>query len=85
MKRLAKPILALALMASMTAITVDSAEARGGRRFGGGIAAGLVAGALIGSYAYRPYYYSSPACYRGPLRCRWEHGYERCWRPLICD
>jgi len=93
-KKFVKPILALALVAATTAATVDSAEARG-RRFVGGLAAGLIAGGLIGAYSYRPYsyygydrsyYYSSgPYCYKGALRCRWHDGYERCWRPTICE
>ena len=105
MRSIAKPLVALALITSSAALPVDSAEAggRGRGRFYGGLGAGLVAGGIIGAYAYRPYYsgpyytgpygYSGPAyyagpgpsCYRGALRCRWVDGYERCWRPTICD
>ena len=103
MSSFAKPLVALALITSTAAFPGESAEAGGRGRFYGGLGAGLVAGGIIGAYAYRPYYsgpyytgpysYSGPAyyagpgpyCYKGALRCRWVDGYERCWRPTICD
>ena len=89
MSSFAKPLVALALITSTTAFPGDSAEAGGRGRFYGGLGAGLVAGGIIGAYAYRPYYsgpyytgpysYSGPAYYAGPgpycyiIRARSRH------------
>jgi hypothetical protein len=73
--------LAAVLAVGAIAASHQPAEARrGGGLIVGGIAAGLVAGAIIGSRAYAApgyYSYSSNGCYRGPRQCGYTA--QRCY------
>lgn len=80
MKKLMSLTAALAMLFSVFVVTSEQAEARRG---GGGLAAGLAVGAILGlgiAGAYAgPRYYGGPAyyadqppgCYRGPRQCGW--------------
>jgi hypothetical protein len=73
--------LAAAVVLSAGAPTSTPAEAGRGGRVAAGLFAGLVAGSILGGYAYaRPRYvygytgygaYDGPRCYRGPRQCDW--------------
>jgi hypothetical protein len=79
-KKLMSLTAALLMLFSVFVVTSEQAEARRG---GGGLAAGLAVGALLGlgiAGAYAgPRYYGGPAyygdvgpgCYRGPRQCGW--------------
>ena len=83
--KLTSLMLAGILAFAAVGVTPQPAEAyrRGGAGIGLGIAAGIIAGAAIGSYAYGapPYYRYSRnyaydnGCYSGPRQCRREGGY----------
>lgn len=79
-KKLTNVALAGMLCATALVSTPAPAEARGGRIVGG-LAAGIIAGTVLGAYAYgapRYYSYSSgPRCYRGPRQCDWAG--RSCW------
>ena len=91
---------ALIASTAALSVTSAEARDRG-RFYGGlatGFVAGGILGAYAyrpyysgpyytGSYYSGPTYYAGPGpyCYKGALRCRWVEGYERCWRPTICD
>lgn len=96
MKKLLHATAVLALVAAASVASVAPAEARGGR-----VAAGVVAGTLLGlgiagAYARDRDDYS---CYEGRRRCevvgqrchynRWGEYHcrddVRCWRPRHCD
>jgi hypothetical protein len=83
MKKLTSLAMAGALMTATVAVSTSQAEAYSGRRLGGGIAAGIIAGTVLGAYAYGgPRYhsynsYSEPACYKGPRQCDWAG--RSCW------
>lgn len=73
-KKLMSVLAALALLFSVFVVTSDQAEARRG----GGLAAGLAFGTILGlgiagAYAGPRYYYADtpPGCYRGPRQCGW--------------
>jgi hypothetical protein len=89
-----RPILSLALATAVVAAssipTATTAEAGRGGRIALGIAGGIIAGSILGGYAYaRPRYvygysgydsYDGPRCYRGPRQCDWSGrrcGYDR--------
>ena len=77
-KKLMSVGLALALTLGAVATAPQPAEARRGGGLGLGIAAGIIAGAAIGSYAYgypryyrySRYYVADGGCYLGPRQCR---------------
>ena len=72
--------LAAVIAVGAIAASPQPAEARRGGLIDGGIAAGLVAGAIIGSRAYAApgyYSYSSNGCYRGPRQCGYTS--QRCY------
>jgi hypothetical protein len=80
-RKIASLVLALAVVLGSSAATVQPAEAH---RRGGGIAAGLAVGTLLGlgiagAYAGPRYYGydSGPGCYRGPRQCGWVG--RSCW------
>ena len=85
LKKMMSLMLAGLLAFAAIGSTAEPAEARrGGAALGLGIAAGIIAGAAIGGYAYAhpPYYrysryYSAydNGCYAGPRQCRREGGY----------
>jgi hypothetical protein len=99
-KKLIHAALALTLAIGVGFASVQPVEARGGRTAAivGGTILGL---GLLGAYAEgreRTYYRES--CYQGPPQCRWvegpcyynsrgdyicRRGYEKCYRPTICD
>jgi hypothetical protein len=78
-----KTLTRVALVAALAAgtMTAQTGQAEARRGFGYGIAAGVVAGSVLGAYAYgapRYYSYSSgPACYKGPRQCDWAG--RSCW------
>jgi len=72
----------LAALSLVLALMLNAAQpAEAGR--GGGIAAGLAVGTLLGlgiagAYAGPHYYYpAGPGCYRGPRQCDWVG--RSCW------
>jgi hypothetical protein len=79
-KKIAHALLALTVVLALGAAASQPAEAH---RRGGGVAAGLAIGTLLGlgiagaagsrSYAYDV----PPGCYRGPRECRWVG--RSCW------
>jgi hypothetical protein len=78
LKKLMQSAAALTLVLGLAAATSQQADAH---RRGGGVAAGLAIGTILGlgiAGAYAgPRYYDGPACYPGPRQC----GYvgRRCW------
>lgn len=83
-RKITSLVLAVALAVGIVAASHSDAEAR--RGIGYGIAAGVIAGTVLGAYAYgsrayaSPYYYSygpGPACYKGPRQCGWSG--RSCW------
>lgn len=84
-RKLMSLLAASAMLFSVFVLTSEQAEARRG----GGLAAGLAVGAILGlgiAGAYAgPRYYGGPAnyadvppgCYRGPRQCGWAG--RRCW------
>lgn len=89
-RKIASVLVAAIIGFGAIATTSSNAEAR--RGIGYGIAAGVVAGTLLGAYAYAPrayaspYYYSyagEPACYKGPLRCAYTG--RSCWYDRFGD
>jgi hypothetical protein len=71
----------LALVAGLFAASTEQADAYGRGR-GGGVAAGLAVGTILGlgiagAYAGPRYYHDEPGCYPGPRQC----GYvgRSCW------
>jgi hypothetical protein len=89
LKKLTQIGLAAALAVGAVGSAPQPAEARRGGLIVGGIAAGLVAGAIIGSRAYAaPGYYgysysSGPGCYRGPRQCGYTS--QRCYHNRYGD
>ena len=78
MKKVMLSVAALALAAGMFAATTQEAEARRG----GGVAAGLAIGTILGlgiagAYAGPRYYDDGPRCYRGPREC--DYVGRSCW------
>ncbi len=94
MKKLLHATAALALVAAAAVTPVAPAEARGGR-----VAAGVVAGTIIGLGIAGAYARDRDYCYEGRRRCevvgqrchynRWGEYVcrddVRCWRPRHCD
>lgn len=91
MKKIVSVLAAIAMLAGVLAVTSDDAQAYG-RRGGGGVAAGVAIGTILGlgiagAYAGQRYYgpgpgpayYADvpPGCYRGPRQCGWSG--RRCW------
>jgi len=81
LKKLTSIVLAGLIVAATLGASSQTAEARGGRIIGG-IAAGIIAGTLLSTYAHaHPRYYSyrsyAPSCYKGPRQCDWAGG--GCW------
>jgi hypothetical protein len=80
MKKIMHAAAASALVLGVVAATVQPAEAH---RRGGGVAAGVAIGTILGlgiagAYAGPRYYYDEgPACYRGPRECSYVG--RRCW------
>jgi hypothetical protein len=77
LKKISSLALAAVFAAGVLSTTAEHAQARS--RVGVGIAAGVVAGTLLGAYAYgAPRYYAArPACYKGPRQCDWAG--RSCW------
>ena len=72
LKKIAQSAAALMLVLGIVAATVQPAEAH---RRGGGVAAGLAIGTILGlgiagAYAGPRYYDHGPGCYRGPQAVR---------------
>ncbi len=98
LKKLSAIAASLALAASITATSLDTAEA--GRRHRGAMIGGAALGLFVlGAMSARSEDYRD-RCYRGPRECRWvrgacyrdrfgdyecETGHEECYRPLYCD
>jgi hypothetical protein len=78
MKKIMQSATALALTAGIFAATAQDADAH---RRGGGVAAGLAVGTILGlgiAGAYAgPRYYDGPGCYVGPRRC--DYVGRSCW------
>jgi hypothetical protein len=80
MKKIMQGAAALALAAGIFAATAQDADAYGRGR-GGGVAAGVAIGTILGlgiAGAYAgPRYYDGPACYAGPRHC--DYVGRSCW------
>jgi hypothetical protein len=81
-KKILQSATALALIAGIFAATAQDAEARRGHHGGGGVAAGLAIGTILGlgiagAYAGPRYYDDGPACYKGPRQC--DYVGRSCW------
>jgi hypothetical protein len=79
MKKIMQSAAALALAVGIFAATAQDADAH---RRGGGVAAGLAIGTILGlgiagAYAGPRYYDDGPACYRGPRQC--DYVGRSCW------
>jgi hypothetical protein len=79
MKKIVQGAAALALVAGMVAATAPAADAHGR---GGGVAAGLALGTILGlgiagAYAGPRYYADGPGCYPGPRQCGYAG--RSCW------
>ncbi len=79
LKKFAQSAAALMLMLGIVAATIQPAEAH---RRGGGVAAGLAIGTILGlgiagAYAGPRYYDYGPGCYRGPRQC--DYVGRSCW------
>jgi hypothetical protein len=83
-----KAITSVALAAALTGgtMSVSSTEAEARRGLGYGIAAGVIAGTVLGAYAYgapryrygySSYYVAGGGCYKGPRQCDWAG--RSCW------
>ena len=73
-KKLTSMVIAAVTMFGLSLATVQTAEARGGRGVGVGIAAGIIGLGILGAYANtrdRSYYAAGGGCYRGAERCGW--------------
>src|SRR5262245_26814066 len=79
MKKIVQGAAALALVAGICVATTQQADAYRGR--GGGVAAGVAIGTILGlgiAGAYAgPRYYDGPACYPGPRQCAYVG--RSCW------
>jgi hypothetical protein len=78
-RKLAQSLAALMLVLGIVATTIQPAEAH---RRGGGVAAGLAIGTILGlgiagAYAGPRYYDHGPGCYRGPRQC--DYVGRSCW------
>ena len=79
LKKIAQSAAALMLVLGIVAATIQPAEAH---RRGGGVAAGLAIGTILGlgiagAYAGPRYYDYGPGCYRGPRQC--DYVGRSCW------
>ena len=78
MKKIMQGAAAVALAAGIFAATAQDADAH---RRGGGVAAGVAIGTILGlgiAGAYAgPRYYDGPGCYAGPRRC--DYVGRSCW------
>jgi hypothetical protein len=100
MKKIMHALMALMLMAGVTA-SIQPAEAGRGGRVAAGVAAGIIGLGLLGAYAHsRDRHYAHDECYPGPEECGWKNrrcftnswgdtvcrgGRWTCWRPTYCD
>lgn len=88
MKKLMHALMALALVAGVTASSIQPAEAGRGGRFAAGVAAGVIGLGLLGAYAHSRdrHYYHARECYPGPEECGWTN--RRCftnsWGDRVC-
>jgi hypothetical protein len=79
MKKILQSAAALALAVGIFAATAQDADAH---RRGGGVAAGVAIGTILGlgiagAYAGSRHYDDGPACYRGPRQC--DYVGRTCW------
>ena len=88
-KKIMNSLMALALVAGVTASTIQPAEAhRGGRGVAAGVAAGIIGLGILGAYAHSRdrHYYRESNCYPGPEECGWKN--RRCftnsWGDRVC-
>lgn len=89
MKKLMNALMALSLIAGVTASSIQPAEAGRGGRVAAGIAAGIIGLGLLGAYGHardRDYYRAGGECYPGPEECGWRN--RRCftnsWGDTVC-
>ncbi len=91
MKKLMHALMALTLVAGVTASSIQPAEAGRSGRVAAGVAAGIIGLGLLGAYGHareRDYYYRSGGgeCYPGPEECGWRN--RRCftnsWGDTVC-
>jgi hypothetical protein len=77
LKKIAYPMIAVALAAGTALATVQPAEARGGR-VAAGVAAGIIGLGILGAYAHaRDRAYYAGRCYEVGGGCYWREG--RCY------
>ena len=81
MKKLMSLALAGVVIAGTVTVASDEAEARRGRGFGAGVAAGVIGLGILGAAAAASagprYYYGGGGCYPGPRQCTWAG--RSCW------
>ena len=82
-RKMMQSLLALAVVLGIGASLSQPAEAH---RRGGGIAAGVAVGTILGlgiagAYEGRRYYRDGPDCYRGPRQCQWVG--RSCWHNRV--
>lgn len=92
MKKIMQALMALTLVISVTASSIQPADAgHRGRGVAAGVAAGIIGLGLLGAYAHSrdrdDYYYESrERCYPGPEECGWKN--RRCftnsWGDTVC-
>jgi hypothetical protein len=93
-KKIVNALMAVMLMAGVTASSIQPAEAGRGGRVAAGVAAGIIGLGLLGAYShardrdYDRHYYRSGGgeCYPGPEECGWKN--RRCftnsWGDTVC-
>ena len=73
-KKLTSMVVAALTMFSLSLVTVQTAEARGGRNVGVGIAAGIIGLGILGAYANARdgHHARDGGCYKGREQCGWS-------------
>jgi hypothetical protein len=89
LKKFLHSLLALALMAGVSASSIQPVEAGNGGRVAAGVAAGIIGLGLLGAYGHareRDYYRTGGGCYPGPEECGWRdrHCFENRWGDYVC-
>jgi len=90
LKKFLHSLMALALIAGVSASSIQPAEAGRGGRVAAGVAAGIIGLGLLGAYGHardRDYYYAREGgCSPGPEECGWTNRrcFENRWGDYVC-